>query len=160
VGSQCFSFLVTKAHFSSNCASRVRGGKSHEFVVELFGVLTGDDGQTHDRVLMDADQATGLPHPATLLQMTEDGERFVIGQFGTIQRRAFAFREAFLAGATGENAPLFVGTIAETNTQIVEAALAVVGTIGVLATEGSQVIHGVSSRSEVRENLDEQLQLA
>jgi hypothetical protein len=152
--------LVTKDHFSSNWASRVRGGKSHEFVVELFGVLTGDDGQAHDRVLVNADQATGLAHAATLLQMPEDGERFVVGQFGTIQRRAFTFREAFLAGATGENAPLFVGAVAETNTQIVEAALAVVGTSGVVATEGCQVIHGVSSRSAVKENLDEQLQLA
>ena len=101
-------------------------------------MLTGDDGQTHDRVLVDADQATGLAHAATLLQMAEDGARFVVGQFGTILRLAFAFRGAFLAGATGENAPLFVGAMAETDTRIVEAALAVVGTSRVLATEGSQ----------------------
>src|SRR5437899_7020131 len=50
-GSQCFSFLATKDHFSSNCTSRVRGGKSHDFVVDLLSVLAGDHRQTHHRVL-------------------------------------------------------------------------------------------------------------
>src|SRR6266567_8902276 len=59
-GSQCFSFLPTKDHFSSNCTSRVFGGKSHDLVVDVLGVLAGDRGEAHRRVLVDADEAAGL----------------------------------------------------------------------------------------------------
>ena len=48
-GSQFFSFLATKAHFSSNWTSRVRGGKSDHLVVEVAGVLPGDSAQAADR---------------------------------------------------------------------------------------------------------------
>src|SRR5687768_6097737 len=63
-GWQCFSFLATNDHFSSNCTSRVRGGKSHALVVDFLGVLAGDQGQPHHRVFVHPDQAAGLPHPA------------------------------------------------------------------------------------------------
>src|SRR5205085_10965046 len=49
--SPCFSFLATKAHFSSNCTARVRGGKGHELVVALLGVVAGPQGVADDGVL-------------------------------------------------------------------------------------------------------------
>src|SRR5438093_971989 len=38
-GLQCFCFLPAKDHFSSNRTAVVLGGKSHELVVEGFGVV-------------------------------------------------------------------------------------------------------------------------
>src|SRR6202142_1863602 len=80
-GSQCFSFLPTKAHLSSNWTSRVWGGKSHEFVVDLLGVLAGDHGQANDRVLVHLDEPTRLPDPTVLLQMVHNGPRQPGGGF-------------------------------------------------------------------------------
>ena len=48
LGLQFFSFLATKAHFSSNWASRVLGGKSDEFVVKVAGVQASHSAQTAD----------------------------------------------------------------------------------------------------------------
>ncbi len=51
---------------------------------------------------------------------------------GSLQRyraRAFAFGEAFLAGAAGQDAAFFVGAIAEADAEVVQAAAAVVGTV-------------------------------
>src|SRR4051812_8535803 len=141
-GSQCFSFLATKDHFSSNCTSRVRGGKSHDFVVDVLGVLAGHHGQANHGVLVDADQATGLTDPTTLLEVLQDRQGSVVGEFATVQGRALAFREALLASAAGQDAALLVGAVAEADAQIAEAALAVVGTLLVLTAEGFQVVHG------------------
>jgi hypothetical protein len=89
--------------------------------------------------------------------MLEDGEGFVLGQFGAIQGRTFAFGETFLAGATGQDAALVVGAITEAHTQVVAAAPAVVGTVGVLAADVFQVVHGASSQSREGGKVDEQL---
>jgi hypothetical protein len=128
--------------------------------MEILGVLAGKQGQADHGILVDFDQATGLTHATTLLQMLQDGEDFVLSKFGTIQRSAFAFREAFLAGAASQNTPLFVGAIAETNTQVVLAALTVVGTGRVLAAEVFQVVHGSSRRRKQGEKIAGQLQSA
>src|SRR6516165_2903970 len=53
-GSQFSGFLPTKDHFSSNWTSRVSGGKSHELVVQLAGVVTGQPAVAHE-VLATAD---------------------------------------------------------------------------------------------------------
>jgi hypothetical protein len=89
--------------------------------------------------------------------MLEHCERFPLGEFGAIQRRAFAFREAVLTGATGQDPAFFMGAIAEAYPQVVAAALAIVGAVGVLAAEGFQVVHGASSWSKASGNVDEQL---
>jgi len=136
--------LPTKDHFSSNWASRVCGGKSHEVVVEVLGVLASEYGQPDHGVLVDPDQAAGLADATALLEMLEDGEGFVLGELGAIQRSALAFGEAFLAGATGQDAALLVGPIAEAHPEVVEATAAVVGAVGVLAAEVFQVVHGGS----------------
>jgi hypothetical protein len=151
--------LPTKDHFSSNCASRVGGGKSHEFVVEVVGVLASEDRQAYHGVLVDADQATGLTDAATLVQVLEHRERFHLRELGAVQRRTFAFGEALLAGPAGQDAAFLVGSIAEAHPQVVAAALTVVGAVGVLAAEGFQVIHNAFGRFQVRGKVDEQLEL-
>ena len=105
--------------------------------MEFLGVLTGFGRQPYHRVLVDPDQAAGLADATTLLEMLQDGEGFLLGEFGVIKGGAFAFREAFLAGAAGEDAALLVGSIAEADAQVVEAALAAVLAIGVLAAEAT-----------------------
>ena len=98
-------------------------------------MLAREDGQAYYGVLVDADQASGLTDATTLLQMLENGERFVLGKFGPVERSAFAFGETLLAGAAGKDTALLVGAIAKAHTQIVAASLAVVGAVGVEAAE-------------------------
>src|SRR5947199_6813728 len=78
--SQCFSFLATKDHFSSNCTSRVCGGKSHEFVVELLGVPAGRQGQADHGILVNAGQATGLADADPFLEVGQGVHDFGIGE--------------------------------------------------------------------------------
>jgi hypothetical protein len=92
--------------------------------------------------------------------MLEDRVGFRLGKFGAIKGRAFAFREALLAGATSQNAAFLVGSIAEANPQVVEAAFAVVRAVKVLAAEDFQVVHGVSRRHREGEKVVGQLQSA
>jgi hypothetical protein len=128
--------------------------------VEFLGVLASEDGQADDRVFVDTDQAARLADAAALLQVLQDGDGLVLRKFAMEQRGAFAFGEALLAGATGQDAALLVGTVAEADTEIVAATLAVVLAVGVLATEGFQVVHGSSSLRRAKEKVATQLQSA
>jgi len=110
--------------------------------VELVGLLAGHHGQADDRVLVHLDQATGLSHPTTLLQMLQDGNGLVVGQLAAVQGRPFAFREALLAASTSQHAGVFFGSVAEADAEIIQAPAAVIGALGVLAAEVFQVVHG------------------
>jgi hypothetical protein len=147
-GSQCFCFLATKDHFSSNCTSRVAGGKSHEFVVGLSGVVAGLEGVANDGVLIDAGQASGLADAAAVLEVLEDGEGLVVGQSCAEQGGAFTLGEALLAGAAGEHAAL-AGAVAEGHAEIVLAAPTVVRALGILAAEQIKVFHEGLSPKDV-----------
>jgi len=138
--------LATKDHFSSNCASWVAGGKSHEFVVALAGVRTGPHGIADDGVLIDARQAGGLADAAAVLEVLEDRQGSVVGEAGAEQGRALALGETLLAGAAGKH-PALVWAIAEADAQIALTAAAVVGAGGVLAAEQGQLIHGDTAGS-------------
>jgi hypothetical protein len=133
------------------------GGKGHEFVVEFLGVLAGHHGQADHGILVDPYQAAGLTHATTLLQMLEDSQGFVLGQFAAIQGRTFAFREALLTGATGQHPTGIVGAITEAHTQVTLATLTVVRTVRVQAAEVCEVVHGTSSPSKKVEKVAEQL---
>jgi len=74
IRSQCFSFLVTNDHFSSNWTSCVAGGKSHELVVELLGVRAGQQAVADDGVLVHADQARGLADADAFGDVAQDGD--------------------------------------------------------------------------------------
>jgi hypothetical protein len=145
--------LPTNAHFSSNWTSRVRGGKSHEFVVDLAGVGAGDAGQSNDRVLVHPDEATGLSDPAILLQMPQHGDGFFLGEFAAVEGTAFAFGKALPTSAASEDARGLVGSVAETDPQIIQTAAAVVVTVGVLTTEDFQVVHGSGGPAERKKRL-------
>src|SRR4051812_27988329 len=58
-GSQLFSFLATKFHFSSNRTSRLLGGKSHEVVVEEFRLIAGEGEEARDGGSGDSREAAG-----------------------------------------------------------------------------------------------------
>ena len=72
LGSQFFSFLATNAHFSSNWASRVFGGKSDQFVVKVAGVLAGDSAQTADGAAIHLAESTGLTDATPLGDVVQD----------------------------------------------------------------------------------------
>src|SRR5918998_800502 len=59
-GSQFFSFLATKAHFSSNWTSRVRGGKRDQLIVEVAGVRAGQAAQAADGAAVHLAEPSGL----------------------------------------------------------------------------------------------------
>jgi hypothetical protein len=128
--------------------------------VDVLSLLAGDQGQPHYRVLVDPHQAAGLADAATLLQMLEYGEGFIVGELAVVQGRTLALGEAFLAGAAGEDTAFLVGAIAEAHPKIVQTAAAVVGTLRILAAEGFEVVHRGSSRSQAREKVAKQLKVA
>ena len=70
--SQFASFLATKAHFSSNWASRVRGGNGDQFVVEPPGVLAGDPAVAGDGVAVHLAEPAGLADAAALGDVLQD----------------------------------------------------------------------------------------
>ncbi len=77
------SFLPTKDHFSSSWMCVVEGGKAHQFVVELAGVVAGAQGQAGDGVLADADQAGGLSDATAVGEVRQDGQELVLRQMGS-----------------------------------------------------------------------------
>jgi hypothetical protein len=107
--------LPTKDHFSSNWASWLAGGKSHEFVVAVAGVLAGSAGVAYDGVFIDAGQARGLADATAVAEVHQDGEGLVVGQARGEESGAFAFGEALLAGAASEQTALLL-TVAEADT--------------------------------------------
>jgi hypothetical protein len=76
-------------------------------------MLARKDGQAYHGVLVDAEPASGLTKATTLLQMLEYRQGFVLGEFGVVERRTFAFGEALLAGSAGQDTALFVGAVAK-----------------------------------------------
>lgn len=120
------------------------GGKSHEFVVELLGVVAGHQGVADDRVAVHADQAAGLADADPLGDVAQDGHDLVLRQLGAEQRCPFALREAGFTRPAAEQTPAS-GAIAHGDRQIALAALAVVGTLGILTAEGTQVVRFLPS---------------
>jgi hypothetical protein len=113
--------LPTKDHFSSNWTSWVAGGKSHDLVVGLPGVSAGARGIADDGILIDADQACRLAHPAALVEVLEDRQGLGGRQAGSEQSGALAFAEAALAGAAGQQAAA-LGAVIEAAAEVVAAA--------------------------------------
>jgi len=123
----------------------VEGGKAHEFVVELLSMSARDQCEADHGVLVNAHQPGRLADTTAIRQVSQDGERLVAGQAAIEQRRAFAFGEAFLTGATVEQACV-VRAIVSTHREVVSPPLAVVGAVRVLAAEAAEVVHGQCRR--------------
>jgi hypothetical protein len=138
--------LPTKAHFSSNATAWVSGGKAHQLVVQLLGVVAGAAGVADDGVLGDACEAARLSDAAALAEVLEDADDAVIGESGVEQGGALAFGETGLAGAADEQAALLVLAVAEADTEVAFAALAVVSAVRIEAAEAVEVVvHGAGS---------------
>src|SRR3954451_14706757 len=65
-GSQSFSLLATKDHFSSDRTSRVRGGKLDRLVVRVASVLAGGPAQAADGAPVHLAEPAGLAGAAPL----------------------------------------------------------------------------------------------
>jgi hypothetical protein len=123
----------------------VFGGKSHEFVVELLGMLAGSEAIANHGVFADADQTAGLANAHTFGDVLQDIDDLMFGKPGIEQRRALAFGEAILAGAAIQQ-PALVLAVAHAHGQVAVAALTVVGAFLVLTAETAQVVvHGAPS---------------
>ena len=126
----------------------VEGGKAHQLVVELAGVVAGAQGEAIDGVLADADQAGGLADATAVGEVGKDGEELVGAESGAEQGRALAVREAGAAGGAVEQAVLLVTAVAHTNGELPGVTLAVVAAVGVEAAEAAEVVQGSASRKE------------
>src|SRR5947209_17738777 len=111
-GSQFFSFLATNAHFSSNWASRVFGGKSDLLVVKVAGVLPGDSAQTADRAAIDLAESSGLADATPLGDVVQDRLERLRREPGVEVRRPLPLGESILADAAPEHPPLLMGAVA------------------------------------------------
>ena len=140
---QFFCFLPTNAHFSSNWTSRVAGGKSHDLVVGVFRVLTGQECQPGDGVLADPHQAGGLSGPAAVVEVLQDPQDCVVGKFGVEEGRPLELGEPSLARLAGEEAVVILA-VAAADGEVAVVALAVVGTGGVLAAKDTRVVQSRS----------------
>jgi hypothetical protein len=127
--------LATKAHFSSNWTSRVRGGKCDQFVVQVAGVLAGQSAQATDRVAVHFTESSGLAHATPLGNMLQDGFNLLVGESGTEKDCTLAFGKARLARAAPKHASGLVGAIAGGHGEISLPSFAVVGASGIEATE-------------------------
>jgi hypothetical protein len=135
--------LPTNAHISSSWTSRVRGGKSHELVVSVVGVIAGQPGEPDDRVAVDTDEALGLSDAAALAEVLEHGAGLVLGQVGVEQGRALALGEAVLAAVAVEQPDVVLLAVAGADGEVAGAPMAVEWAVGVLAAEANEVVHGI-----------------
>jgi hypothetical protein len=113
--------------------------------MSVAGVLSGQFGQAGDGVAMDIDQASGLPDAAAFGEVVEDGTRFLVGEVGVEQRRPLALGEAVFAGLAVEQADLVVLAVAAADRKVRGVTVAGEGTIGILAAEACEVVHGVAA---------------
>jgi hypothetical protein len=134
--------LATNDHISSSWISRVSGGKGHELVVGVSGVLSGQAGQPHDGIAMDPDEAFGLADTVAFDEMLQDGDDFLRGQAGVGERGALAFGKSALAGVAIEQSDLLMPAVAVADREIAGVASAVERAFGVLAAEAREVVHG------------------
>ena len=105
-------------------------------------MVAGQGGEADDGVLVDACEAGGLADAAALGEVVQHGEELVLGELAAEQGGAGAFGEAVPAGAAEEHAPLGAWAVGEGHAEVVLAALAVVGAVGVGAAEAGEVVHG------------------
>src|SRR5262245_1811107 len=138
-GSQCFSFLPTKDHFSSTWSLVVEGGKARQFVVELAGVVAGAAGQAGDRVLADAGEACGLADAAAIGEVGQDSQGRVVGQLAAEQRRALTLGEAGLTGLAVQQSGL-VWAVAHADGEVAVVAATMVGAVGMEATKAAEIV--------------------
>ena len=103
-------------------------------------MLAGQQTKADDGILAHADQAAGLAYAAALGDVGEDRDDFILGQAGVEQRSALALGKTGLAALAIQQPPL-PRAIVSAHRKIAVPALAVVGTVVILAAEHREVIH-------------------
>jgi len=139
--SQFASFLATKAHFSSNWTSVVRGGNRHEFVVGVPGVRPGEATVSGDGIGSHPAEPPGLADAAALGDVLQDRLDLLRGESGVEEGCPLAFGEAGLAGAAAEHPSGLAGPVAMRHGQISGVPFGVVRAVGIQAAEARQVVH-------------------
>jgi hypothetical protein len=151
--SQWSSFLATTDHFSSNWTSVVRGGKGDQLVVGRPGLVARlADGSGH-RIAVDTHEPLGLANAASLGDVLEDGDGFLLGQVGMEQRSALTFGEPITAGATSEEADRVGLAGATADREVFPTSGAVIGALRIQTTTAREVIHGALSQDRGSERV-------
>ena len=119
--------MPTKFHLSSNGTSRVSGGRSHEVVVEILGLVAGEGDVAGYGVPGDAGGARSGAEAAALADVPEDGDDLAGGQLGVLEGGALALGVGSLAGAAVDHADALVAAA------VAAAAFAVVAAGGIMA---------------------------
>ena len=114
-------------------------------------MLTSDPGESHDGVAMDADEATGGTDAAAFVEVFEHRERRLLGQMTPVERRALAFGEAGAAGVAIELPVLLELAVVAADREVAGVPPAVALTVGILAAEAGEVVHGADEPSVMGE---------
>jgi hypothetical protein len=112
-------------------------------------MLSGDAGQSSDRVGIDADQASGGADATALVEVPEHGEGLLLGEMAVEQGRALALGEAILARLAVEQSDVVLLAVAGAGREVAGVTRAVEGALRVLTAEAREVVH-VGTRSEQR----------
>ena len=107
-------------------------------------MLTGQECQPGDGVLADAHQAGGLSGPAALVEVLEDPQDLVVGEFGVEEGSPLELGEPRLAGVAVQEAVVILAVVAA-DRKVAGAAAAVLRTGGVLAAMEREVVRGHES---------------
>jgi hypothetical protein len=123
----------------------VEGGKAHQLVAELAGVVAGEPGESVDGVFADPGEACGLADAAAVGEVGQYRPELIGGQAGVEERGALALGEAGLASLAVEQAAARPGAGAHTDGEVGVVTATVVGAIGVQAAKATEVIQGRKS---------------
>jgi hypothetical protein len=148
--------LATKDHFSSNWASRVRGGNLDQLVVEVEGVLASDPAQSADGAAIHLAEPASLADAASLGDVLQD--RFgLLGRESRVEEGGpLPLGEAGLADPAAKHASRILRAVVTGHGQISGPPLALFGAVGIQAAEASEVVHvlGLPVRSSKRKVID------
>jgi hypothetical protein len=115
----------TKDHFSSNWTSRVRGGKAHEFVVGVVGLLAGHADQAGNGVLVGVGEAPRLPSATALLEMFQNRGGALQTEMGTLEGGALQLGEGMEADGALDHAVGAAAAAEAIEAKVLAPALAV-----------------------------------
>src|SRR5512135_1995601 len=107
---------------------------------------TGQEHITGHRILVHADHAAGAQRPTALADVVQDVENLRVGQAGLLQDGPLALGEVGLANATIDQTDSLAFSTPAPEGEISLAPAALLGAVGILATELFDGIHGGSSQ--------------
>jgi fermentation-respiration switch protein FrsA (DUF1100 family) len=112
--------------------------------VGILGVLTGQECQPGDGVLADPHQSGGLSGPAAVVEVLQDPQDLVVGEFGVEEGRPLELGEPGLAGLAVQEAVVILAVVAADG-EVAGAAAAVFRAVRVVAAMPREVVRGHGS---------------